>query len=233
MFELNALFQAGNAAARVPLTQALAANANYRGPERRSSSSQGSRWLALMLDEIDYGMVLLSDSGQVLHVNHAARAELDGQHPLQLVGRELRARLAQDNAPLAEALQAAQRGLRRLVTLGERQQAYTLAVVPLGGAAGSSQATLLMLGKRRVCESLSVQWFARTHALTPAETRVLEGLCQGLDPREVATQHGVGLATVRTQIGSIRAKTGTESIRDLVRRVAVLPPMVSSLRAAA
>jgi DNA-binding CsgD family transcriptional regulator len=232
MFDLNALFPAG-VAARQPLGTP-AANAGYRGPERRSAGSQGSRWLSLMLDEIDYGMVLLSEGSQVLHVNHAARAELDGDHPLQLQGRELRARLQQDVAPLHDALQAAARGLRRLVTLGERDDAFTVAVVPLGAmATGAPQATLLLLSKRRVCESLSVQWFARTHSLTPTETRVLEALCLGLDPREVAEQHGVGLATVRTQIGSIRAKTGSESIRDLVRRVAVLPPMVSSLRVAA
>jgi DNA-binding CsgD family transcriptional regulator len=232
MFDLNALFPAG-VAARQPLGTP-AANAGYRGPERRSAGSQGSRWLSLMLDEIDYGMVLLSEGSQVLHVNHAARAELDGDHPLQLQGRELRARLPQDVTPLHDALQAAARGLRRLVTLGERDDAFTVAVVPLGAmATGAPQATLLLLSKRRVCESLSVQWFARTHSLTPTETRVLEALCLGLDPREVAEQHGVGLATVRTQIGSIRAKTGSESIRDLVRRVAVLPPMVSSLRVAA
>lgn len=237
MFDLNALIPAGTNV-RMPLglgtSPAAPAAPGYRGPERRSAASQSSRWLSLMLDEIDYGMVLLNESGQVLHVNHAARAELDGEHPLQLLGRELRARLSTDVAPLNEALQAAQRGLRRLITLGGRGSALTLAVVPLGAqASGAPQATLLLLGKRRVCERLSVQWFARTHSLTPAETRVLEGLCSGLDPREVADQHGVGLATVRTQIGSIRAKTATESIRDLVQRVAVLPPMVSSLRAVA
>lgn len=237
MFDLNTLIPAG-ATARIALGLAAgaapAAAPGYRGPERRSAASQSSRWLSLMLDEIDYGMVLLNEAGQVLHVNHAARAELDGEHPLQLLGRELRARLSTDVAPLNEALQAAQRGLRRLITLGGRGSALTLAVVPLGAqASGAPQATLLLLGKRRVCERLSVQWFARAHSLTPAETRVLEGLCSGLDPREVADQHGVGLATVRTQIGSIRAKTATESIRDLVQRVAVLPPMVSSLRAVA
>ena len=232
MFDLNSLLPAGLAPRHAP--SPTAANTAYRGPERRSASSQGSRWLALMLDEIDYGMVLVGEGSQVLHVNHAARAELDDDHPLQLLGRELRTKLPQDVAPLHDALQAAARGLRRLVTLGEREQPLSMAVVPLGALArGAPQATLLLLGKRRVCERLSVQWFARTHALTPAETRVLEGLCQGLDPREVAEQHGVGLATVRTQIGSIRAKTGTESIRDLVQRVAVLPPMVSSLRSAA
>jgi DNA-binding CsgD family transcriptional regulator len=109
-----------------------------------------------------------------------------------------------------------------------------VAVVPLVAGVGAlPQATLLLLGKKRVCECLSVQCCARSHALTATETRVLEALCQGLEPREVAVQHGVGLATVRTQIGSIRAKTGAQSIRELVRRVAVLPPMVSSLRLAA
>ena len=34
----------------------------------------------------------------------------------------------------------------------------------------------------------------------------------------------------RTQIGAIRVKTGTNSIRDLVRRVALLPPLVGALR---
>jgi DNA-binding CsgD family transcriptional regulator len=236
MFDVTALFSATNANANAHrnVISMPASYAAYRGPERRSAASQGSRWLALMLDEIDYGMVLLSESGQVLHVNHAARAELDADHPLQLTGRELRPRLQQDVSLLQDALLAAQRGLRRLVTLGDRSGPLSVAVVPLGSqGGGAQQATLLLLGKKHVCESLSVQCFARSHALTPAETRVLEKLCSGLDPREVAQEHGVGLATVRTQIGSIRAKTGTESIRDLVRRVAVLPPMVSSLRAAA
>jgi len=35
---------------------------------------------------------------------------------------------------------------------------------------------------------------------------------------------------VRTQIGSIRAKTGVASIRELVRQVAVLPPLVGALK---
>jgi hypothetical protein len=43
----------------------------------------------------------------------------------------------------------------------------------------------------------------------------------------------VAVSTVRTQIGSIRAKTGAGSIRELVRQVAVLPPLVGALRGAA
>jgi len=108
-----------------------------------------------------------------------------------------------------------------------------VSVVPLGAAASlGAPRILLLLSKRHLCKPLSVQWFARDHGLTPAETRVLEALCDGHDAREVAERHGVGIATVRTQICAIRAKTGTESIRDLVRLVAALPPMMSVLRAA-
>jgi DNA-binding CsgD family transcriptional regulator len=204
----------------------------YHGLERRSSASHAARLLALMFDEIDYGVLLVTaDTSTLLHANHAARAELDANYPLQLFGRELQARHAADAAPLHDALSGARRGLRKLVTLGAEGHRVGVSVVPLGspGDAGP-QATLLLLGKRQVCERLSVQWFARAHALTPAETRVLEGLCEGDDPRDVARKHQVGLATVRTQIGCIRAKTGTDSIRELVRRVAVLPPMRSALR---
>ncbi len=189
-------------------------------------------WFALMLDEIDYGMLLIADDQVVLHANHTARAELDSTHPLQLLGAELRVRHSQDVAPLREAIAAArQRGLRRLLSLGQGAQRLSVAVVPLPTAAGDEALTLLMFSKRRVCEALSTHWFAREHGLTPAEARVLAGLCEGLPPIHIARQQGVAISTVRAQIGAIRTKTGTSSISALVRQLAVLPPLVSALRA--
>ncbi len=200
----------------------------YHGPERRVQPD----WLAATLDEIDYGMLLLTENGQLVHANHIAGVELDGAHPLQLVGGELRARHAYDAPALHLALQnAALRGLRKLLTLGDNLHRASVSVVPIGhGGAPGAATTLLMLGKRQVCESLSVQGFARSHGLTPAETRVLVPLCQGVPPGEVAEMLGVGIATVRSQIGSIRQKTGAESIRALVGQVAMLPPLMGVLR---
>ena len=220
-----------------PGTASPGAAQRYGGPERRQSSTHLPYWLAATFDEIDYGMLLLSDAMHVVHVNHAARAELDGRHPLQLLGRELRARRSQDVAPLHEALRAAgQRGLRKLLTLGEGGERLSVSVVPLASAStsaggdGDETMTLVILGKRHVCEALSVQGFARSHGLTAAETRVLVALCEGTSPGAVAAQVGVAISTVRTQIGNIRQKTGAESIRDLVRQVAVLPPLMGVLR---
>jgi DNA-binding CsgD family transcriptional regulator len=204
----------------------------YLGPERRARGRDPATWLGRMLDEIDYGMLLVTADAQVSYLNHAARLELDGDHPLQLPpGNVLRVRQPLDVAPLYDALAAAQRGLRKLVTLGEGAQRVSVSVVPLpelGGDGG--HVTLLVLGKRHMCQQLSVQGFARSVGLTPAETRVLELLCAGVRPTEIASRAGVRVSTVRTQIGSIRAKTGAASIRELVRQVAVLPPLVGALR---
>ena len=94
-----------------------------------------------MLDEIDYGVLLLDGDGQLLHLNHVARCELDGEHPLWLLGRQLCTREAADRERLHDALAAAtQRGLRRLLLLGQGAHRVTVAVVPL---AASAQTTAL------------------------------------------------------------------------------------------
>ncbi|MBC8056957.1 MAG: helix-turn-helix transcriptional regulator, partial [Rhizobiales bacterium] len=123
---------------------------------------------------------------------------------------------------------------RKLLTLGEGAQRVSVSVVPLSLPDSASEpVTLVMLGKRQVCEVLSVQGFAHSHGLTAAETRVLAALCRGTPPSAIAAEVGVAISTVRTQIGNIRLKTGAESIRALVQQVAVLPPLMGVLRGVA
>jgi DNA-binding CsgD family transcriptional regulator len=223
-----------------PTPHAGAAAARAEGWPRQHAQREPSAplaaanvaWLTCMLDEVDYGMLLLTTDAQVLFMNHAARIELGAKHPLQLLGQSLRAQRPQDVAPLYDALAAAQRGLRRLVHLGDAPNRISLSAVPLPAplAASPGPLILLVLGKHSSCGALSVQAYARSVRLTPAETRVMELLCDGVQPLEIAEHAGVAVSTVRTQIGSIRAKTGATSIRDLVRQVALLPPMVGVLR---
>jgi DNA-binding CsgD family transcriptional regulator len=201
------------------------------GVEGERSAPIAWRWLAAALDEMDYGIVLLTDTDHVMLVNHAARAKLDANHPLQLHGRELRARFSHDVVGLHTALQgAAQRGLRRLLTLGERPHCVSVAVVPLL-AGDSLGATLVMIGRRQVCEALSLQGYARSRGLTPAETRVLMHLCAGAQLGDVAAHLGVAVSTVRSHIGTIRMKTGAASMRALLGQLATLPPLMGVLRA--
>ena len=204
----------------------------YRGPERRQRPQDDASPVQAMIDELEHGIVLLTPDLKVVLLNHCARVELDDAHPLQMLGAELRAREPLDVASLHGALTAAaERGLRRLIAMGQGDQRVTLAVVPLmeSGARGP-YGCMVSLGKRQMCERLSVHWYAQAHGLTPAEARVLDALSTGVTPRDVAAMLGVQLTTIRTQLCNVRAKTGARDLRALLHQVALLPPMVSSLR---
>ena len=230
---------------RMPLPRTIAVPPQRpaaAGPDGPSAASLARQWLAAAFDEIDYGLLLLAaepcDAAggvRVLHVNHVALTELDAAHPLLLVGDELHARRAHDAVALHDAVGSAQqRSLRRLLTFDGGAAPVSVSVVPLVGAAGDGRsAVLLLLGKQRVCEELTVQGYALSRGLTPAESRVLAKLCRGQSPDQIADESGVQISTVRTQIGSIRLKTGAGSISALVRQVSVLPPLMGVLRSAA
>ncbi len=181
--------------------------------------------LASALDEVDYGVALLDADACLLHMNRRARSLLHAGGPLRVVDGFLRTRDADEQSSLHEALRAAtRRGLRRLLSYAGDDSRQIAALVPV--QPGSA---VLLLGRAKVCEDLSLQWFARSHALTGAETRVLAALGGGVPPSEIARAQGVKLSTVRTQIGAIRDKTGTGSITALVRLVAGLPPIMGVL----
>ena len=218
------------------IESATPSNGAARGTERR----RGSSWywddrFAFLLDQIDYGMLVLAGDHRVRFANHAAREALVGEHPLSLQGDELRARAGTEAGALRKALESAGRGLRSLLVLGSGGRAVGVAVVPLNeavarrrGGAGEAE-MLLVMGKGAVGGDMAAEWYARLHGLTMAETAVLNLLCSGAPPTEIARRQGVALSTIRTQIGSIRAKTGARTIAAVQRRIATLPPMVSAL----
>lgn len=192
---------------------------------------QGS-WVSLILDQIDYGVVVVASEGRLVYANEVARRALRDRHPLQVDDQHLSACRADDVVRLRKALGAAARhGMRTLLTFGDDGARTGVAVVPIPPpAAGESGAALLVIGKQAVCEELSVQWYGRLHGLTSTESHVLGLLCDGAMPGEIAHVQGVAMSTIRSQISSIRAKTGARNIGALVRQVAVLPPLVNTLR---
>jgi DNA-binding CsgD family transcriptional regulator len=199
--------------------------------EAARQAEQTSARFAQALDLLDHGVLLLTSDGQVSHVNKAARRELARGHALQVVAGRLQTRRGADAAALREAVQvAALRGFRRLLALGQGGERCSVAVLPLQPAATQADhGVAVVFARRQLCDPLTVEWFARSHSLTMAETTVVKGLCDDLTPQQIAEQQGVGLATVRTQIGAIRMKTGACSIRALLHMLALLPPVASLL----
>jgi len=213
-------------------------------PGAASAASLLARWLSPVLDQTGRGMLLVTETGRVLHANRLARAELEGNAALVLEHGHLRGRSPAEAQPLADALaNAGLRGLRRLLTLGPGPRPLTVAVLPLesssevdaGDAAndGALRAVLVSLPQNRQTgpvRDLSLSCYARQHGFTAAETAVLQALIEGHTPIDIARAKGVQLSTVRTQIGQLRVKTGARSIRELIDRTAALPPMMAVLQ---
>ena len=207
----------------------------WRGPgneRRRAGGVSGSSLLMRMLDEIDYGLMLVAADGQLRYANRLALLELAAGGPLRLTGGLLCVHPEGEQGPLRAAQADAARGLRTLVKLGHNGSTLLLAVIPMDSAIEPSDrpTSLLVFNKRAACAELTVAFYARSNGLTATESTVLLQLSQGSKPKDIAAAHGVALSTVRSQISSIRAKTHTTSIRDLSSRVAALPPFASALR---
>ena len=189
-------------------------------------------FLLRLLDEIDYGLVLVDEQGKIQHANHLARHELARGRLLDgAIGETITGRTATLGQQLMSAVHGALQGRRRLLYLTHGEHTLPVAVIPLSHAVEEScGSALLVMARQRVGDNLALQMFAREHSLTPTEESVLRALCDGRDVDEIAVQHGVAESTVRTQVRSLRDKTGANGIRQLVQRVLALPPVVPALR---
>lgn len=205
------------------------------GPERRRQTDEAQddrlNWRFQLFDEIDYGIFVLSAQCKLLYANQVALACLHAMAVLREEHGALVAASVRDTTALGNAVRAAStQGLRRLLQVGATPDRLALAVVPGPLVSGpSGRRVLVMLPRRRLCQPLSTYGFARDHGLSAAESQVLDLLCDGLQPSKIADQHGVAIATVRSQIASIRIKTDTATIGELIHRIARLPPICSAL----
>lgn len=200
------------------------------------SACAAPRWVSpalldLVLDELAYGVAVATGEGELLHANHAARHELDRRRALGLHNGRLRARVPGDATLLQDALGKAVGGKRSLISLGSTEAGrVSLAVVPVrrGPDSGPAHAALLF-SRASVCGSLMLFFFARSHALTSTEENVLAILCQGYSAPQVAEQLHVAVSTVRSHVRSLCSKTRSSGVRELVNRVAMLPPVAPAL----
>lgn len=195
--------------------------------------------LANMLDEIDYGLVVVDCDATILFANHLARQELVRAHWVQQTGLRLDACDEAGALKIDRAMQDIARTRRSLISLDGGGGSLALSFVPLACAAGAAsrqangQGALVAFSKRAACESLTLRLFGEMHGLSSAENELLPAISRGLSVENIALQQHVAVSTVRSQVYSIRAKTGCSSVRALMARLITLPPIRPALKTAA
>jgi DNA-binding CsgD family transcriptional regulator len=213
-------------------------------------SQESGQLLSNALDEIACGVIIVDGQGHVQHCNLAGQMILQRGQLLREEGHILQANEPADASRLLEALAKALQGKRSMLTLGSAAQS-TVAVVPLDRQERYAQANTpatdqpatsanplqptsnsriaLIFSRTGMCETLMMSFFARAYQLTRSEEQILSLICVGHTAPEMAKQLRVGEATVRTHIRSICQKTHSHGIREVVKRLALLPPLMAAV----
>jgi DNA-binding CsgD family transcriptional regulator len=174
------------------------------------------------LDEIALAAFLMGRSKRIEHANNAALrlgcaigASLED---LPFEGR--------DNLRFADAITQMHRGLlgdETILLLQQKGQTRSLPVWM--NRFGDS--IIIMLTECNWPSALPV-FLKRGYGLTQTEAAIAEGLCFGATVSELCQKRNRAMATIRSQIKSVLAKTGTRSQSDLIRLITCLASMIVS-----
>ena len=190
--------------------------------------------LALLVDELAHGVMIVNTQGWILHANRAALGALQRGVGLATTHGGLKLKSVSDPNRLTQALGQAASGKRSLTRFEGTGGSTNLAVVPLNRqSAGPCDRIALLLSREESCEPTLFAAFAQSHRLTRTEEQVLQLLCRCLSAPEIAIQMKVAVSTIRSHVRSLCAKTSSHGVRQLIHLVSALPQLAPTLTAPA
>jgi DNA-binding CsgD family transcriptional regulator len=203
-------------------------------------ATSDSHWAVFKtaLNMLDQGALVCDEAARLRTGNDAGLAilaERDGltllEGAIHVQDSRLRAELRSillDGPKLEKRREADPPGRALLIPRASRRPSYQIVVRRLPdepSIAGFGLAQLWAMVISDPCNSS--RQLARTvsalYGLTPAETRLVDLLMCGATPDEIAAQTNLKMPTVRSQLSSIFAKTGTRRQAELVRLFSNVP----------
>ena len=181
--------------------------------------------LTALLDELSFGIALVQPDGRLIHASRSARAQLKAGRGLRLAGDVVEAEVPADLPALQRAIEDASAGRRSYASFGRGAGRLEAAFLPLDAPGESGAAAAIVFEKSAGSGALGMYFFARAYGLTRAEQGVLNQLCDGWSVIEASRNLGSSVHTARTHVRNILSKTGQRNLRDLMRRIGMLPPV--------
>ena len=195
------------------------------------TSAMSLEVLTAVADRSATGILVVEESGKVRFANALARQAMLAPGELAIVNDQLRANTPRVQRLLADALPQAVSSKPRATRIPlptSEGEATDIFITPLptmhGGTTGMRPLALLLVGRRGHVDAMpSEDDLRQLFDFTPAESNVALMLCAGQAPKEIARDLHISITTVRSQVSSLLAKTGTARQVDLVRLIASLP----------
>jgi DNA-binding CsgD family transcriptional regulator/PAS domain-containing protein len=189
--------------------------------------------LAHTVDHLSTGILLTEDSGRIAYMNSSAESILkDGSALKATDGRLVAARPGARDA-LSLALERSVAGKappatgQYAIPLPDGEGAGLIAnVLPLEWRDGRNPLAALPGAAAVIIQNPAegatppIDAFGLLYGLTAAERHVLEHIAESQSPQETADRLGVSLATVKTHLQKLFAKTNTRRQADLISLVA-------------
>jgi DNA-binding CsgD family transcriptional regulator len=184
------------------------------------------------LNNQDLAVLIVDRDGEMRFANTSAEAILRRGDGLTMVRGRLTATSAEMalSGLLAGAVER-HHGGAMAVSRPFGHQPYHVLVAPLApqsALVGAWQRPLVLISDPERRTPLSADLLAQLFRFTAAESRLAMALLAGAEPAEYATANGVSLATVRTQLRALLAKTGTRRQAELVRLLGGVPGLGGS-----
>jgi DNA-binding CsgD family transcriptional regulator len=186
------------------------------------------------LDAMTVGVLLVDEDLNVVHANAAAETMLSSNDPLQVE----HSKLTLQSKATRDALETAVRqATRDEAALGQRGigipirrmngDPSVIHVLPLNhgdirGGLMPRAAAALFVAPASVPPRLPTDALTLLYDLTPAESRVLELVCEGATQDRIGTILGIAKSTVKTHLLHVFEKTGASRQVDLVKLAASL-----------
>lgn len=187
--------------------------------------------LASVFDSLSIPAYVCDRYANVLRMTQAAEALLEGNTGLRLRAGKLGAEDHEEASALGSALAAAAEGPaigvgNASVVVHARATALPLVldVVPLprAGLPFAADARVLVLARDTGNSPRRIALMKAIYGLTSAELDIAQLLIEGKSTQAIADSRQVSIGTVRAQIKSLFAKTGSRRQADLVTRLARL-----------
>ena len=211
-----------------------------RAQRRLHLAERHSAALERTLEQLPLGLMHVNPHGTVRYLNDHARIWLgveDGCRILLHGATGWRARqplpLAKAHAalaPLLTACLAARTPVSARLQTPQNQTLVALATPLRGQPAGRADPLVqfVLVPETLPDTQSAMPVCSALYHLTPAEAALLPLLLQGMTPREMADNQGVKMPTVRTQLASLYAKTGTRGQTELAQRVLRVAALVAA-----
>lgn len=197
----------------------------------KRATHQLERAYEAAFEALAFGIVVCSDDGDIVFANTAAAAFVRSAPHVANRGDKISAATPAETRRLLQLIaSAAKQGKSGVMLLRDEGNGHGIvaAVTPLFlhfCRQRHSELALIALRAPSAASVHTAETLSALFGLSPTQAAIALAIFNGRSADQIAAERGTKITTLRSHLQKIFQRTGTETQRDLVRLLAMLPPL--------